>query len=148
MDDVRQFLQQSSVFVLPSYYREGVPRSTQEAMAVGRAIITSDGPGCRDTVLDGQNGYLVKPRDVDSLVAAIRQYIDHPERVAEHGQLSYQLAQQRYDVRRINLTIIRHIGLYHQQLEVLVDNVVQLRARQAEQVVIAENQPVLNSLAR
>ncbi|WP_332401344.1 glycosyltransferase family 4 protein [Vibrio metschnikovii] len=148
VDDVRQFLQQSSVFVLPSYYREGVPRSTQEAMAVGRAIITSDGPGCRDTVLDGQNGYLVKPRDVDSLVAAMRKYIEHPERVAQHGQLSYQLAQQRYDVRRINLTIIRHIGLYHQQLEVLVDNVVRLRERQAQDIFISKTLQALNAHVR
>ena len=49
----------SAVFVLPSYYREGVPRSTQEAMAVGRPVITTDVPGCRDTVVPGVNGFLI-----------------------------------------------------------------------------------------
>src|SRR3546814_16897078 len=67
--DVRPWLAQTSVFVLLSY-REGVPRSTQEAMAAGRAVITTDAPGCRETVVAGETGHLVPPRDVASLVAA------------------------------------------------------------------------------
>jgi glycosyltransferase involved in cell wall biosynthesis len=59
VNNVNEWIANAHVFVLPSYYREGVPRSTQEAMAVGRAIITTDVPGCRETVIDGQNGFLV-----------------------------------------------------------------------------------------
>jgi glycosyltransferase involved in cell wall biosynthesis len=59
--DVRPYIRQSTVYVLPSY-REGVPRSTQEAMAIGRAVITTDVPGCRATVDHGVNGLLVAPR--------------------------------------------------------------------------------------
>lgn len=55
--DVAKRIQDSAVFVLPSYYREGVPRSTQEAMAIGRPVITTDVPGCRETVVDGLNGF-------------------------------------------------------------------------------------------
>ena len=57
--DVKPWLAQASVFVLPSYYREGVPRSTQEAMAMGRPVITTDVPGCRETVEEGVNGFFV-----------------------------------------------------------------------------------------
>ncbi len=67
--DVKPWLAQTSVFVLPSFYREGVPRSTQEAMAMGRAVITTDVPGCRETVVDGINGFMVPPRDLPALVA-------------------------------------------------------------------------------
>src|SRR5690606_29911566 len=56
--NVADWIAEASVFVLPSY-REGFPRSTQEAMAIGRAVITTDAPGCRETVVDGVNGYLV-----------------------------------------------------------------------------------------
>ncbi len=59
---------ESAVFVLPSYYREGVPRSTQEAMAIGRPVITTDVPGCRETVIDGVNGFLVPKWNVYALV--------------------------------------------------------------------------------
>ena len=59
VNDVRPYIAQASVFVLPSYYREGIPRSTQEAMAMARPVITTDAPGCRETVIDGVNGFLV-----------------------------------------------------------------------------------------
>ena len=67
VDDVRPWLAQSSVVVLPSTYREGLPRSLMEGMAMGRPIITTDAPGCRDTVMEGINGYLVPPRNVEAL---------------------------------------------------------------------------------
>ncbi|HAH86612.1 MAG TPA: glycosyltransferase family 1 protein, partial [Armatimonadetes bacterium] len=64
--DVRSFIEQSAVYVLPSY-REGTPRTVLEAMAIGRPVITTDAPGCRGTVIDGVTGFLVPVRDVDSL---------------------------------------------------------------------------------
>ena len=67
VSNVSEWIENSSVFVLPSYYREGVPRSTQEAMAIGRAVITTDVPGCRETVVDGVNGFLVPKWNPEAL---------------------------------------------------------------------------------
>jgi glycosyltransferase involved in cell wall biosynthesis len=101
VDDVRPELARSSVFVLPSY-REGVPRSTQEAMAMGRAVITTDAPGCRDTVVDGLNGILVPPGDAKALAAAMRRFVDDPGLASRMGRESRRLAEERFDVRRAN----------------------------------------------
>lgn len=67
VNDVTPWFQKSDVFVLPSY-REGLPRTTQEAMATGRAVITTDVPGCRETVINGYNGFLIPRWNVDALV--------------------------------------------------------------------------------
>lgn len=74
-DDVRPKLARADVLVLPSWYREGVPRSVLEAMAMGKIIITTDTPGCRDTVESGKNGFLVPPGDTPALTNAIRQVL-------------------------------------------------------------------------
>ena len=68
--DVLPFLQAANCVVLPSYYREGTPRSLLEAGAVGRPIITTDMPGCRDVVVDGETGFLVAPRDACQIATA------------------------------------------------------------------------------
>jgi glycosyltransferase involved in cell wall biosynthesis len=99
------WLEQTSVYVLPSY-REGVPRSTQEAMAMGRAVITTDAPGCRETVDDGVNGFLVPVRDVNALVAAMLRFIENPDLIERMGQQSRRLAEERFDVRRINAKLL------------------------------------------
>lgn len=99
--NVKEYLTKTSVFVLPSY-REGVPRSTQEAMAMGRPIITTDVPGCRETVKEGYNGFLIPPRNINALVAAIKQFIDHPEMILKMGFNSYQMAVELFDVKKIN----------------------------------------------
>jgi len=111
VDDVRPLIARSSVLVLPSWYREGVPRSIQEAMAMGRPIITTDMPGCRDTVIDGENGFLVPPRNVDALVAAMCRFIDDPSLVARMGVCSRQMAEQLFDVRRSNGLVLISMGL-------------------------------------
>ena len=108
---VRPWLAQASVFVLPSYYREGVPRSTQEAMAMGRPVITTDAPGCRETVVEGVNGLLVPPRDVDALERAMLRFIEEPALVARMGQESRRLAEERFDVRRANAVLMEMMGL-------------------------------------
>jgi glycosyltransferase involved in cell wall biosynthesis len=108
--DVRPYFAQTSVYVLPSY-REGVPRSTQEAMAMARPVITTDAPGCRETVIDGVNGFLVPPRDVDALVRAMERFILQPELIITMGQASRKLAEERFDVHKINQRILAVLGI-------------------------------------
>lgn len=98
---VQPWLAQTSVYVLPSY-REGVPRSTQEAMATGRPVITTDVPGCRETVEDGVNGYMIPVRDVDALAGAMCRFLAEPGLVASMGEASRRLAEERFDVRQVN----------------------------------------------
>lgn len=108
---VAPLIAETSVFVLPSYYREGVPRSTQEAMAMARAVITTDAVGCRDTVEDRVNGFLVPPRDALSLADAMRRFIDNPNLISDMGRQSRRLAEERFDVRKVNARIIDTLGL-------------------------------------
>ena len=93
---VAPWIERSSVFVLPSY-REGVPRSTQEAMAMGRAVISTDVAGCRETVAEGHNGFLVPARDGAALAAAMQRFIDSPSLIDSMGRASRSMAEQRFD---------------------------------------------------
>lgn len=109
--DVRPWLAQASVFVLPSWYREGLPRTILEAMATGRPIITTDMPGCRETVMRGENGLLVPPRDASALAHAMAQLAGDPARVRSMGAHSRQLAQQRFRVDKVNDQLLSEMGL-------------------------------------
>ncbi|WIY52441.1 glycosyltransferase family 4 protein [Devosia sp. YIM 151766] len=109
--DMREWLAKTSVFVLPSYYREGVPRSTQEAMAMARPIVTTDVPGCRETVIDGRNGFLVPPRDPALLATAMERFIDEPQRITHMGIESRKMAEERFNVKNINAIMIAAMGL-------------------------------------
>ncbi len=108
--DVRNVLAQARIFVLPSY-REGTPRSVLEAMATGRTVITSDAPGCRETVKNGENGFLVPIQNVDALANAMEYAINHPEMISRMAEASWRLARDRYEVGAVNQTIMRHLGL-------------------------------------
>jgi glycosyltransferase involved in cell wall biosynthesis len=110
VSDVRPFIENCHVFVLPSY-REGTPRSVLEAMAMGRAIVTTDAPGCRETVIEGQNGYLVPPRSVEPLARAMERFLDEPQLIERMGRLSRELARQKYDVRKVNAQMLREMEL-------------------------------------
>lgn len=110
LSDVRPAIASCSVYVLPSYH-EGTPRTVLEAMAVGRAIITSDAPGCRETVRDGYNGYLVDVRSVDGLAAAMQRFIDTPRLAHDMGARSRAIAVDKYDVRKVNATLLLQMGL-------------------------------------
>jgi len=108
--DVRPAIASCSVYVLPSY-REGTPRSVLEAMAMGRAIITTDAPGCRETVREGENGLLVPPRDADSLFDAMMRFVDEPDLARTMGAASRRLAEAKYDVRQVNADLLRYARL-------------------------------------
>lgn len=110
--DVRPWLARANVFVLPSFYREGLPRSTMEAMATGRAIVTTDWVGCRETVEPGLNGFLVPPRDPDALADAMARFCDDPAMIARMGAASRRLAEARFDVHRINATMLAAMDIF------------------------------------
>lgn len=110
LNDVRERLAASHVYVLPSY-REGTPRTVLEAMATGRAVITTDAPGCRETVVHGDNGYLVPIRNTDALAQAMMQFLDHPEQIARMGQRSREIAIEKYDVHAVNAQMLKHMGV-------------------------------------
>jgi glycosyltransferase involved in cell wall biosynthesis len=108
--DVRPAIESCGVFVLPSY-REGTPRSVLEAMAMGRAIITTDAPGCRETVVNGDNGFLVPVRDAETLAEAMLKFVENPELVALMGQRSRKIAEEKYDVHKVNAVMLREMGV-------------------------------------
>ncbi len=108
--DVRPAIAACSVYVLPSYH-EGTPRTVLEAMAMGRAVITTDAPGCRETVVDGANGFLVPVRSVDALAAAMLRFADEPGLAQRMGASSRAMAEDRYDVRKVNAVMLRAMGL-------------------------------------
>lgn len=109
--DVRPFLEACSVLVLPTYYREGIPRSILEALATGRPVITTDAPGCRETVVPGVNGWLVGPRDVESLAEAMTRFASRPELISIMGRASRELAEARFDVHDINRLLLQEMEL-------------------------------------
>ncbi|WP_422490187.1 glycosyltransferase family 4 protein [Endozoicomonas sp. ALE010] len=109
VDNVAEWLTLSSVFVLPSYYREGFPRSTQEAMAVGRPVITTNVPGCRDSVIDGSTGFIVEPNDVQALIDKMLWFIENSEAVESMGRAGREFAVLYYDAEKINTRLIQAI---------------------------------------
>jgi len=115
--DIPPLLKTMHVFVLPTWYREGVPHATLEALSVGRPVITTDSVGARECVrgsVDGQpgdNGFLIKPRDVDAAVRAMDFFLEHPQRIAPMGRESRRLAEDVFDVRLVNQIILRAMGL-------------------------------------
>ena len=100
-ENIPEWLAASDIYVLPSYYREGVPRTVLEAMAMGLPIITTDAPGCRETVIEGQNGFLVPPRNAEALVQALNRLIDIVELRERMGKRSRELAVERFSSDKI-----------------------------------------------
>lgn len=110
-EDVRPFIEEASCLVLPSYYREGVPRSVLEAMSMGRPIITTDAPGCRETVIEGKTGYLVAPRSATSLRDAMRRVLERPPSLGAMGRAARELAEEKFDVRVVNAAMMAALKL-------------------------------------
>ncbi|QIC65939.1 glycosyltransferase family 4 protein [Acinetobacter schindleri] len=110
VSNIKDWIADSHVFVLPSY-REGVPRSTQEAMAIGRAIITTDVPGCRETVVDGVNGFLVPKWNPQALAEKMIYFIENPEQIQVMGAESYKIAVEKFDAEKVNQRLVNILGL-------------------------------------
>jgi glycosyltransferase involved in cell wall biosynthesis len=125
--DVASLIQTMHIFCLPTWYREGVPHSTLEALATGRAVITTNSVGAKECVkltakgeqqreaseslMEGENGFLCAPQSIDAVEAAMAFYLENPTQIALHGQNSRQLAADVFDVRLVNDIILRAMQL-------------------------------------
>jgi len=109
-NDVRPNIQHANIYVLPSY-REGTPRTVLEAMAMGRPIVTTNVPGCRETVINEYNGFLVEVKNSKSLAIAMEKFILQPELIVRMGTRSREIAEEKYDVHKVNTVIMQEIGL-------------------------------------
>ncbi len=110
-EDVRPYLKRMSVFTLPSFYMEGTPKTILESMATGRPIITTTSRGCKETVVEGQNGFLIEPRNIDSLFEAMDYFVTNREMVEVMGKKSREIAQDRYDVQKVNRRMLDEMGI-------------------------------------
>lgn len=112
-DDVRPYIKEASVVVLPSYYGEGVPRCLLEAMAMGRPVITCNSVGCRETVETGEkpNGFLVSVKNVPALVSKMEFFITQPSAIPKYGMNGLALARKKFDVNLINRQMMKIMQL-------------------------------------
>ncbi|GAA4937551.1 glycosyltransferase family 4 protein [Algibacter agarivorans] len=104
--NVSEHLFKRDIFVLPTYYREGVPRSILEALSVGMPVITTNTPGCKETVINGKNGFLIKPQDLNELVSVMEYFLVNKEKIKEMGINSRIYAEERFDVNIINNSLL------------------------------------------
>jgi N,N'-diacetylbacillosaminyl-diphospho-undecaprenol alpha-1,3-N-acetylgalactosaminyltransferase len=111
--NIQEWLAASDVYTLPSYYREGVPRSVLEAMAMELPVVTTDMPGCRETVEHERNGFLIPPRDVVGLVDALGRLLDDAALRRRMGAASRALVERRFDSEAV---VDQHFDLYRELL--------------------------------
>ena len=109
-DAVADYYKQCSVYVLPSY-REGTPRTVLEAMSMGRAVITTDAPGCRETVVDGETGFLVPVQNAEAVAEKMCAFVENPELIKKMGQASAEYCRQKFDVRKVNADMCRYLKI-------------------------------------
>lgn len=107
-NDVKPYYEDCSVYILPSY-REGMPMSVIEAEAVGRGVITTNVVGCKDTVINGYNGFIVPSYDIEKMVEKVVWCIENPQKVEEMGCNARKYAEENFDQKKINERIIRLI---------------------------------------
>ena len=108
--DVLELLKQSHIMAFPSWYREGLPKSVIEAEAIGRPVVTTDSVGCRDTVVDGKNGFMIPIKDSDALAMALKKLIDNPDLRQTMGKNAREFAVSRFDVKDV---INVHLDVYN-----------------------------------
>ena len=112
--DILDLLRQSHILAFPSWYREGLPKSVIEAEAIGRPVVTTDSVGCRDTVIDGWNGYMVPVRDPYAVVVALKKLVDNKEQRLEFGKNAREFAVNKYDIKEV---IKVHMDVYDSLLK-------------------------------
>ena len=109
--EVEKYVAKCSVFVLPTYYREGIPRTLLEATAMARPIITTNTPGCRETVVEGKNGLFVKPRDAADLADKMIWIIEHKNKLQEMGDKSYEICLEKFTIDKIDKRMLEIMGI-------------------------------------
>jgi glycosyltransferase involved in cell wall biosynthesis len=112
--DVKELLQSSHIVAFPSYYMEGLPKSLIEATAIGRPIITTQSIGCKDTVDDGVNGFLIAPKEVEPLVEKLRMLIDDAALRRKMGKASREKAERDFS---LDVVIERHLNIYNELIK-------------------------------
>jgi glycosyltransferase involved in cell wall biosynthesis len=109
-EDVRPFIAKCHVYVLPSYH-EGMPRTVLEAMSMGRPILTTDTPGCRETVIPDLNGQIIPKANAEALANKLIWFLENQDQWVQMGRASRTMAEERFGVRRINLQMMEIMGL-------------------------------------
>ncbi|WP_413479650.1 glycosyltransferase family 4 protein [Vibrio hibernica] len=109
-NDVRPYIEACSIFVLPSYH-EGLPRTVLEAMATGRPILTTDVPGCRETVVDGENGWLVEKSNVEQLAEKMIWFIENQHEWQRMAKASRAIVEDKFDVHKVNAELLNIMEL-------------------------------------
>lgn len=107
--NIRELLSQSSIVLLPSYYREGIPKSLIEATAIGRAIITTNSVGCKETVVDGLNGYIIPIKSPNDIANKIEFLLNNVDKIITMGRESRILAEKEFS---IDIVIKKHLQIY------------------------------------
>lgn len=111
--DIPLIFSESNIVCLPSFYGEGVPKVLIEAAACGRAIVTTDNPGCRDAVKNGITGLCVPVRNANALAAAIIKLIENPKLRQEMGASARIFAENEFDVQSV---VDKHLKIYQHLL--------------------------------
>ncbi len=114
VQDMPSLLKKSALVVLPSYYGEGLPKALLEASATGRAIVTTDMPGCREAVIHDYNGYLVPPRDAQAVADAIARLMNDPQTRRAMGRHGRELAGRDFAVESV---VSRTLAVYDRLLD-------------------------------
>lgn len=109
--DVKELLQSCHIVAFPSYYMEGLPKSLIEACAIGRPIVTTQSIGCKDTVDDGVNGYLIPTKDVDALTEKLKMLIDNAELRQKMGKAARAKAEKEFS---LDVVIEKHLSIYNE----------------------------------
>lgn len=107
--DVLDLLKLSHIMAFPSWYREGLPKSVIEAEAIGRPVVTTDSVGCRDTVIDGKNGFMIPIKDADALASALKKLIDNPDLRQTMGRNAREFAVSKFDIKDV---VQVHLDVY------------------------------------
>lgn len=109
--DVAPILKDAYCFVLPTYYREGIPRAILEAMACGKPVLTTDWVGTKEAVENGRNGFLVPIKDSGALAEKMNYMIEHLDETAEMGRNSYSICKEKFEVGIVNEKMLDIIGI-------------------------------------
>jgi len=110
VEDVRPLIKNAHIYVLPSYH-EGLPRSTLEAMSMGRPIITTNASGCKETVKEGVNGFLVPVASIDILAEKMVWFIEHSNQIEPMGIASRRMVEEKFDVCKVNAIMLDMMNL-------------------------------------